>query len=161
MTLAPDDRVGFHVKRVEQELIALKTLVLKPSGLTVPQYSALVMISLNPGATAAALARFNMVTPQTMATILTNLADKGLVERKPDPYHLNSISVELTDYGKQILATADQAAVSVERTLGAAFTDEERETLISLLARCSDTLHAQAAEHDGGNAAMRPYRGSN
>ncbi len=153
-----EERVGYHVKRVEQELMALKHASLKPSGLTVPQYTALAILSQHPGASAAALARLSLVTPQTMATTLTNLEAKGLIARTPDPYHLNARHVELTGAGIAALDTADQAAVAIERRLGAAFSDDERKMLIALLARCSTALHEQAAEVKDGTAALAPFR---
>jgi DNA-binding MarR family transcriptional regulator len=158
MRMPAEERVGYHVKRVEQELMALKHAGLKPTGLTVPQYTALAILSQNPGASAAALARLSLVTPQTMATILANLEAKGLITRSPDPYHLNVRHIELTDTGAATLDKADQAAVAIERRLGAAFTDDERETLIALLARCTTALHEQAAEVSGGAAALAPFR---
>ncbi|GAA2778748.1 MarR family winged helix-turn-helix transcriptional regulator [Saccharopolyspora taberi] len=158
MEMPPEERLGFHLKRVEQELIALKTAAIKPSGLTVPQYSALVALAAHPGATAAALARFGKVTPQTMATTLANLESKGLVTRKPDPYHLNSTQVEITPEGRRALKIADRAAVTIERTLGDAFSAEERDALRDLLARCSASLQAQAREVDGAEAALKPFR---
>ncbi|MGC7097279.1 MarR family winged helix-turn-helix transcriptional regulator [Amycolatopsis lurida] len=154
------ERVGYHVKRVEQELMALKHAGLKPSGLTVPQYTALALLSQHPGASAAALARLSLVTPQTMATILANLQAKGLIARRPNPNHLNVRSIELTDAGTRALKIADAAAVAIERELGNAFTEQERETLIALLGRCSTALHAQAADVNGGSAALAPFRGS-
>jgi DNA-binding MarR family transcriptional regulator len=156
--MPPRERVGHHVKRVEQELMALKHEALKPSGLTVPQYSALVMVSLHPGASSAALARFGLVTPQTMATTLTNLEAKGLITRHPEPYRLNGRTVELTDSGRAALEQADAAAVQIERRLGDTFTEEERKQLIDMLARCSATLHEQAAEVSGGSTALAPFK---
>jgi DNA-binding MarR family transcriptional regulator len=153
-----EERVGYHVKRVEQELMALKQAGLKPSGVTVPQYTALAILSQHPGASAAALARLSLVTPQTMATILANLEAKGLIARRPDPYHLNVRQIELTELGIATLGTADAAAVSIERRLGDAFTADERETLIALLGRCSTALHEQAAAVSGGAAALAPFR---
>ncbi|MEU3269461.1 MarR family winged helix-turn-helix transcriptional regulator [Saccharomonospora sp. NPDC006951] len=152
------ERVGHHVKRVEQELMALKHAALKPSGLTVPQYSALATAAMHPGVSAAALARLALVTPQTMATTLANLEAKGLISRARDPYHLNARQIELTDPGWATLRQADAAAVAIERKLGETFTETERATLLDLLARCSRTLHEEAAHVSGGNAALAPFK---
>lgn len=160
MEMPPEERLGFHVKRVEQELIALKNAAIKPSGLTVAQYSALFALATHPGASAAALARFGKVAPQTMATTLTNLEAKGLVTRSPDPYHLNSTLVEITADGRRSLEIADKAATAIERTLGDAFTPNERETLIFLLERCSTSLQEQADGIEGAATALRPFRNS-
>jgi len=134
------ERLGSHLKRADQALYAAKSAVLKPSGLTVPQYGALLQLSENPGISAAALARACAVTPPTMNTVLKNLQERGLVERTPHEWHKNVLEIRITEHGEKVMADADARAVRVERGLGAEFTDEERATLVELLARCTDFL---------------------
>ncbi|GAA4224307.1 DNA-binding MarR family transcriptional regulator [Streptosporangium album] len=157
MGMPPEERLGSHVKRAEQELMALKHVVLKPSGLTVPQYQALYFLGGSPGMSAAALARACLVTPQTMATILGNLENKGLVERTAHPWHRNVLETRLTEKGRIVLEEADASASAVERMLSETFTTEERAQLVSLLGRFSDNLHAQARDFPGGCKAMAPF----
>lgn len=134
------ERLGSHVKRAEQALNATKTAVLKPAGLTVSQYAALLHMAENPGISAAALARACAVTPPTMNTVLKNLQERGLVERTPHEWHKNVLETRLTEQGEKVLADADARAVRVERGLSEEFTPEERETLVALLARTIDYL---------------------
>ncbi|MFD8008687.1 MarR family winged helix-turn-helix transcriptional regulator [Streptomyces sp. NPDC058955] len=141
MTSMPiSERVGSHLKRAEQALGATKAAVLKPSGLTVPQYAALLGLDENPGISAAALARRCGVTPPTMNTVLKNLQDRSLIERTPHAWHRNVLETRLTEKGRATLADADEQAVRVERALAAEFTDEEREALVGLLGRCVELL---------------------
>jgi DNA-binding MarR family transcriptional regulator len=143
MTSMPvSERLGSHLKRADQALNATKNAVLKPSGLTVPQYAALLHLSENPGISAAALARACAVTPPTMNTVLKNLQERGLVERTPHEWHKNVLELRITEHGEKVMADADSRAIRVERGLAAEFTDEERATLIALLARCTDFLDA-------------------
>ncbi|MHC0433784.1 MarR family winged helix-turn-helix transcriptional regulator [Streptomyces sp. O3] len=160
MQMPVTERLGHHIKRVEQELIALKQAALKPAGLTVPQYTVLVVLAQNPGASAAALARLCLVTPQTIATILVNLESKGLVSRTPHPYHRNATETRLTADGERTLAVADAAAVEIERRLGDAFTADERASLVELLGRCSAAFHTLAEHVDGGRTVLAPFRGA-
>jgi DNA-binding MarR family transcriptional regulator len=155
----PEDRVGHHVKRVEQELMAIKNAAVKPSGLTVPQYAALFYLADNPGMSAAALARACLVTPQSMATVLTNLEAKGLVERSQHPWHKNVLETRLTEAGAKALEIADRAATTIERRMSAAFSDDERAQLIALLHRVSENLHSQAAEIGSGDGkkSLSPF----
>ncbi|MET7382021.1 MarR family transcriptional regulator [Streptomyces sp. NPDC005526] len=137
MTSMPaSERLGSHIKRAEQALNATKTAVLRPAGLTVAQYAALLHLSDNPGISAAALARLCGVTPPTMNTVLKNLQDRALIERTPHEWHRNVLETRLTDEGRAVMADADARAVRVERALAAEFTDEEREALTGLLGRC-------------------------
>ncbi|MFF3918322.1 MarR family winged helix-turn-helix transcriptional regulator [Streptomyces sp. NPDC001852] len=137
------ERLGSHLKRAEQALNATKTAVLKPAGLTVAQYAALLHLSDNPGISAAALARLCGVTPPTMNTVLKNLQDRDLITRSPHEWHKNVLETRLTDEGRAVMAEADTAAVRVERALAAEFTGAERDALTGLLARCVRVLEEQ------------------
>jgi DNA-binding MarR family transcriptional regulator len=144
--MPPEQRIGLHIKRAEQELIAVKSTALRPFGLTVPQYSALVYIADQSGISAAALARACLVTPQTMATVLANLESKKLITRQPHPWHRNASELALTPHGRQLLQQADAAASAIEQGIADAFTPEERARLIEMLGRVSGHLAATHGE---------------
>ncbi|TWP52356.1 MarR family transcriptional regulator [Lentzea tibetensis] len=137
------ERLGGDIKRVEQDLMAAKAAAVKPCGLTVPQYAALLALTENPGMPAASLARLCLVTPQTMTTILQNLVAMGLVERTPHPWHGNVLETRVTEAGLAAFDRADEQAAQVEKRLAAEFSDEERRILRALLARCSKSLTEQ------------------
>lgn len=143
MTMPAEERLGSHIKRAEQALQATKTAVLKPAGVTVPQYAALLVLSDNPGISAAALARQCGVTPPTMNTVLANLRDRGLIERTQHAWHKNVLETRLTDEGAQVLREADRAGTRVERAVAAEFTPTEFATLVDLLARATAVYEAQ------------------
>ncbi|MEU5811056.1 MULTISPECIES: MarR family winged helix-turn-helix transcriptional regulator [unclassified Streptomyces] len=139
-SMAPEERIGSHLKRAEQALLAAKTAALKPSAVTVPQYAALLWLAEKPGISAAALARLCGVTPPTMTTVLKNLQERGLIERSPHEWHRNVLETRLTQEGRAVMEQADAAAVAVERALAAEFSEEERELLVRLLGRCAQVL---------------------
>lgn len=141
--MPPESRIGMHVKRVEQEIIATKTAALRPFGLTVAQYAALVVIRNQPGTSAAAIARACLVTPQTMATVLANLESKQLVTRRPHPWHRNATELALTPAGRQRCDQADAVASGIEERVAAEFTASERDQLLDMLARVSVRLAAE------------------
>jgi len=134
------DRIGGDIKRAEFQLMAAKSAAVRPAGLTVPQYAALLALSEHPGAPAAELARLCLVTPQTMTTILQNLVAMGLVERTPHQWQRNVLENQLTETGRSKFREANKSAVAVEQMLADAFTEEERTTLRALLLRCSQVL---------------------
>jgi DNA-binding MarR family transcriptional regulator len=144
MRMAMEQRLGHHIKRVEQELIAVKHSVLRPFNLNVPQYTALLALDAEPGLSGAVLARRCLVTPQTMSSVLATLERRGLVERKPHPIHGHILETRLTRSGRSLLNRADAAAVDVELHLGGAFSAAETAQLIALLGRCSEALAALA-----------------
>ncbi|GAA1353141.1 MarR family winged helix-turn-helix transcriptional regulator [Streptomyces beijiangensis] len=143
--MPPEDRLGLDIKRAEQELIAAKSAAVKPAGLTVPQYAALLGLSGSPGISAAALARACLVTPQAMNVVLKNLQERGLVERTPHPWHGNVLETRLTREGSEAFTAADERAVAIERRIEGEFSAAERELLRSLLARA-----VSAIRDDGG-----------
>ena len=136
------DRLGHTIKRAEQALISRKSRVLREFGLTVPQYAVLLLLSASDGMSAAQLARECMVTPQTMATVLTNLERSGLIERSLSPLHQKVTVNSISDEGRSLVARADQAALRVEGGLAAEFTEEELSALGDLLERAIATLNA-------------------
>ncbi|MEW1907619.1 MarR family transcriptional regulator [Kitasatospora sp. NPDC085895] len=140
MTMPIDQRLGHHIKRAEQELIAAKHAALRPFKLNTPQYTVLLVLSEEPGLSGAALARRCLVTPQTMSSVLGTLEGRGLVERKPHPIHQHILEARLTRSGRTLLAKADQAAMAVEQALDAEFDAEERERLLALLGRATAAL---------------------
>ncbi|MYT20301.1 MarR family transcriptional regulator [Streptomyces sp. SID7760] len=142
-SMPPEERIGSHVKRAEQALLAAKNAAVKPAAVTVPQYAALLWLSEKPGISAAALARLCGVTPPTMNTVLKNLQERALIERTPHEWHRNVLETRLTGEGRAVMELADARAVRVERALAAAFSAEEREQLIALLGRCAEVLDAQ------------------
>ncbi|MDT0319918.1 MULTISPECIES: MarR family transcriptional regulator [unclassified Streptomyces] len=138
--LPVDERIGHHVKRAEQHLIAAKHSAVQEFGLTVSQYTVLLVLSTEPGLTGAGLARRCLVTPQTMSAVLNTMERVGLVERLPHPTHQHVLETRLTPLGKGRLRKADRAAVAVEQRLSKLFTPEERESFLEYLGRCSAAL---------------------
>lgn len=139
-SMSAAERLGSYIKRAEQALIATKTAALKPAGLTVPQYSALLHLAENPGISAAALARLAGVTPPTMNTVLTNLQDRGLVDRTPHEWHKNVLETRLTEQGRAVMDDADARAIAVERALAERFTAAELAAVQESLTRAAVAL---------------------
>jgi DNA-binding MarR family transcriptional regulator len=134
-------RLGHAIKRAEQALMAEKSGALREFDLTVPQYSALLVLSYKPGASGAQLARSCVVTPQTMATVLSNLEAKGLIEREPSTVHQRVLVTRLTRTGHSLLKRADARARVIEERLSEAFEPAEREQLRELLERAIKALN--------------------
>lgn len=137
---AADARTGTHLKRAEQALMAAKARVLRPFGLTVSQYAALMTLYCVPDQSAAQMARAASVTPQTMSQTLISLETRGLVTRSTSPLHRSAKVVALTDAGEALALQADKAAREVEERLGAALSESDRLTLRRLLTDVVDAL---------------------
>jgi DNA-binding MarR family transcriptional regulator len=133
-------RLGHTIKRAEQALISRKTQALREFGLTVPQYSILLLLSVSDGMSAAQLARECLVTPQTVATVLANLEKTGLIAREPSKLHQKVVVNRITRTGRAVAKKADKAALQVEAALSAAFEPEERAHFEEYLERAIATL---------------------
>lgn len=133
---AVDDRLGHLVKSLEQELSGAKDAVLRPMGLTVPQYQALLVIADTPGISGAELARRCLVTPQTMTTVLGNLTVKGLIERRTVPGQGRAMETTITAAGRRLLTRADKKIVEVEEQLNGQLTKADQQSLRKLLEKC-------------------------
>ncbi|MGW0810656.1 MarR family winged helix-turn-helix transcriptional regulator [Nonomuraea sp. NPDC002799] len=140
MGMPAEERLGLHIKRAEHELMTAKQAAVRPTGLTVPQYAALLALAGSPGISGAALARTCLVTPQAMTVVLKNLEERGLVERSPHPWHRSVLETRLTQAGRTALEAADERAVIIERSIAAEFTEDERQALRTLLARCGEAI---------------------
>jgi DNA-binding MarR family transcriptional regulator len=161
---AVDDRLGHMVKSLEQELSGAKDAALRPMGLTVPQYSALLVIADTPGISGAELARRCLVTPQTMTTVLGNLTVKGLIERRTVPGQGRAMETTITAAGKRLLGRADKKIVEVEELLNGQLTKADQQSLRKLLEKCrsafaaSPVVVATTEEGDEEAAVERPAR---
>ncbi len=134
-------RLGGLIKHAEQALITAKTKALSQFDLTVPQYAALFVLGTTSEASAAQLARACLVTPQTMATVITNLEAKGLVDRSTSPMHQRLKETRLTDTAIPVLEGADRAAVQIEEALAVEFGPDELRSFQELLNRAITTLN--------------------
>ena len=130
---AVEQRLGHKVKSLEQELSGAKDAVLRPMGVTVPQYTALLVINDEPGISGAELARRCLVTPQTMTTVLGNLTLKGYIERRSVPGQGRAMETTITAGGKRMLAKADKEVLAVEDQLAKSMAAKDQATFAKLL----------------------------
>jgi len=130
--------IGAVLKRAEQAMMRSKSAALKPIGLTLAQYVALVELDRQPGITGAALARATQVTPQAMMVVLKSLEDQGLIARTPHPRHPIVLEVRVSDAGREALSAARKRVAPIERRILSAFSAAELDALRELLARWID-----------------------
>src|ERR1700733_7182169 len=77
--------IGYLVKRIQQGLRRQCDLALKPTGLSMAQYSTLRALHEHPEASAAELARLCFVTRQSLQDVLSGLRAGGVVETADTP----------------------------------------------------------------------------
>ena len=101
MQLSEAERsVGYPVKRVQQGLRRRCDTALKPTGLSMAQYTTLRALAEHPEASAAELARLCFVTRQSLQDMLVGLRTAGLVETADAPPRGRSRSLALTAWAR-------------------------------------------------------------
>jgi DNA-binding MarR family transcriptional regulator len=120
-----DGHIGYLLRQAHAAHRARMERALAGDGVTLPQFSVLVMLATYPGASGAELARLSMLTPQTMNVILTNLERDGAIARRPHPQHGRIQINDITATGKDLLARCKRAVRDVEAQLLAGLTEKE------------------------------------
>src|SRR3954463_15770483 len=90
--------------------------------------------------TPGALLRQTLVTSGTMTNRVDRLAERGLVERSPDPRDRRGVLVGLTAAGKRAVDDAFESLLDSERELLAELSPAERRNLAALLKRLMTPL---------------------
>ncbi len=109
--------IGYLLKQAQSLLHDRMDEALRPHDLTVSQYSCLYRLSVEPGISAAGLARATFVTRQSMTTMLDTLRQRALVERAARAAAGRALPVRLTKEGVVRLAAAHAAVDELESRL--------------------------------------------
>ncbi|WP_406439861.1 MarR family transcriptional regulator [Streptomyces sp. NBC_01613] len=94
----------YMVKQVELVVRSHLDELVKPSGITALQYTALTVLERHDGLSAAQLARDSFVTAQSIADLVRSLENRGLVRRERNPQSRRELLILLTDAGRELLA---------------------------------------------------------
>jgi DNA-binding MarR family transcriptional regulator len=135
-------RIGYVVGRLDRALRREIAALVKPHGLTVPQYTALSILRDRPGLSNAQLARRSYVTPQSMNEVLAALEAAGLIVRSPAANHGRVLEVALSERGHEVLAACDRAITHMENAMLADLDDAGREQVLEALVNCVYRLGA-------------------
>ncbi|GAT05992.1 MarR family winged helix-turn-helix transcriptional regulator [Mycolicibacterium fortuitum] len=137
---------GYLVKRVQQSLRRNCDAALRPTGLSMAQYTALRALADHPQASAAELARLCFVTRQSLQDVLTGLRAEGLVEESSATQRGRARALQLTAAGKRRLSGAHAAVLGVENTMLNGMSGKAQRELASLLLLCAENLEAASSE---------------
>jgi DNA-binding MarR family transcriptional regulator len=132
--------VGYLVKRVQQGLRRRCDSALKPTGLSMAQYSTLRALHEHPDASAAELARLCFVTRQSLQDVLAGLRADGLVENADAPARGRSRSLALTRLGSRQLSAAHDAVFGVEAEMLQGISPPDRRSAAEILTSCAKNL---------------------
>lgn len=139
---ATAEELGILVKATQAVLHQRMDEVLRPLGLSVPQYVCLQTLSDTPGITGSDLARRIFVSRQSMNVLIHGLEKRGLVIRSDEPGPRRERWVDLTPAATPLLRTAHTAVGTVAQLMAAPLDQSERDRLRAALLACQDALLA-------------------
>ncbi|OGT59798.1 MAG: hypothetical protein A3E01_14655 [Gammaproteobacteria bacterium RIFCSPHIGHO2_12_FULL_63_22] len=138
----PEAHLGYLLKQAHQLMRAAIENRARAAGLTMtfPHMAALFLLSETPGLSGAQLARWAMVSPQTMNQILTRLEADGLIVRERDPEHGRILRARVTDLGMERFQRGVAMADGLIEEAQSDMSEPERAELLRLLGKCQDNL---------------------
>ena len=130
----------YAIKQVELAVRSHLDDLLKGSGITAVQYTALTVLHRRDGLTSAQLARNSFVKTQSMADIVTALEKARLINRRRDPADSRRILISLTDQGRDLIAEYDEPVRKLEAKMLDGLTATQIRDLRHALNHCRATL---------------------
>jgi DNA-binding MarR family transcriptional regulator len=113
---------------------------IRPLGITAHQYLVLTQLADLDLTSQTALASALGLDPSNLATTISELVDRDLVDRCRDGADRRRYAVTLAPAGVKLLRKADAAIVTSERDLLAALEPSQRDQLHALLRRIADGI---------------------
>ena len=133
-------QIGYLLKHTQALLRARMDEVLRPLGLTVPQYVCLHLLQGRPGISAAELARGAFVSRQAMNSLLKALLDRELVARPAEAEFGRAMPAVLTPDGAELLRRAEVEVDAVDQRMLSGLGEQEVKALGQALAACMTAL---------------------
>ena len=107
----------YMVKQVELVVRSHLDELVRPSGITALQYTALTVLQRHDGLSAAQLARDSFVTAQSIADLVRSLETRGLVRRERNPQSRRELLILLTDAGRELLVRHEEPVRELEERM--------------------------------------------
>ncbi|MFI9173875.1 MarR family winged helix-turn-helix transcriptional regulator [Streptomyces lincolnensis] len=130
----------YMVKQVELVVRSHLDELVKPSGITALQYTALTVLERHDGLSAAQLARDSFVTAQSIADLVRSLENRGLVRRERNPRNRRELLILLTDAGRALLAEHEGPVRELEERMVRDLTTHQAQQLRQALTKAWQAL---------------------
>jgi DNA-binding MarR family transcriptional regulator len=128
MGTTEDAPLGYLLHQAMSTLRPEVAAALTPLCLSLPEFVCMRMVSMNPGASSAELARLGNVSPQAMNTVLHKLESAQVVSRPASVASGRALPASLTTGGRKLLKQAESAVREADaRVLAKLSASEQRE----------------------------------
>lgn len=137
------DLIGYQLRLTQLAVFGDFAGDLKEFDISPGRFGVLVLIAANPGLTQSRLAQATHLDRSTMVAVIDQLEARGLVERRASPTDRRSNALVLTAQGESLLKQLKRRVKAHEARIAAAMTPRESATLVALLTRIRERLHAR------------------
>jgi DNA-binding MarR family transcriptional regulator len=135
--------LGFMLADVSRLMRRAFQQRIRERDLTLAQARALVYVQRNEGARQIDLAEILEVQPITLTRLIDYLAERGLVERRPDPDDRRAYRVFLTPAAAPYLAAIEEVAAKVRADALRGVDKQQTAAMLRGLARMRDNLSSR------------------
>ena len=126
----------YVMKQVELATRARLDEIVRPTGLTALQYTALTVLERHTDMSSAQLARHSFVTAQSMADMITTLEGRRLIERHRDRADRRRLVVSLSPEGRVLLDRYRDEVAALEETMVKGLSGSQVKALRAALNSC-------------------------
>ncbi|MER5194328.1 MarR family winged helix-turn-helix transcriptional regulator [Streptomyces sp. NPDC002755] len=130
----------YMVKQVELVVRSHLDELVRPSGITALQYTALTVLERHDGLSAAQLARDSFVTAQSIADLVRSLETRGLIRRERNPRNRRELLILLTAPGRELLDRHAGPVRELEERMVRELTAHQTEQLRTALSKAWHAL---------------------
>lgn len=134
------DSLGFLVGDVARMLRHNFQMQMLGSPLTLAQSRVLVHVARKKGLRQVELAEILEVRPMTLARLIDQLSEEGLVQRHPDPTDRRAHIISLTDKSASYLEAISHVGRAIQAKAVARLSPEESALVISALKKMRENL---------------------
>ncbi|PHM20392.1 MAG: MarR family transcriptional regulator [Curvibacter sp. PD_MW3] len=145
---APEESVGYLMRRIISLLAQEVERELEPEGLTHAQWVPLFMLSSGRATTGAELARECSLDAGAMTRLVDRLEAKGLCRRERSSEDRRVVKLDATVEGREAIKVVPQVLSRVQNTALSGFTREEWQALKDMLHRILNNVQAMQASRE-------------
>jgi DNA-binding MarR family transcriptional regulator len=127
--------VGYNLRRASLAFNVDFAAAMEGTGMRQVLFGIMSVVATNPGINQGAVGRLLSVKRANMVALITELTDRGLLERILAPGDRRAFALTITPAGREMLEECLRRIEGHEARLLSGFTNEERKTLIHLLGR--------------------------
>lgn len=131
---------GWHIQMMARLVESETQKLLKPFDLSVAEFSCLLGLLEENGATQSELGRLTGAPEYSTSRYVDRLVERGFAERRPHPESRRAIQVFLTEQGEELAVQMPQVVSQANDNILVGLTENQRSTLESLLEKAIDQL---------------------